>query len=128
ILKNYDCIAYHARKQQKQGIPPETRTLHRAQRPGCMCGRSGAAARRDGNRGWKILTLTIPILDNHMHLNPSGRCLDAVREFARAGGTHIVLVSLPPCRWALILNYPEITGKYSIKSSKSPGAHKKLRK
>lgn len=42
---------------------------------------------------------TPPILDNHMHLNPSGRCLDAVREFARAGGTHLVLVSLPP--WSL---------------------------
>ena len=42
---------------------------------------------------------TLPILDNHMHLNPAGRCLDAVREFARAGGTHIVLVSLPP--WSL---------------------------
>ncbi|MCX9010343.1 MAG: TatD family hydrolase [Candidatus Methanoperedens sp.] len=41
----------------------------------------------------------LPILDNHMHLNPSGRCLDAVREFARAGGTHLVLVSLPP--WSL---------------------------
>ena len=34
-----------------------------------------------------------------MHLNPSGRCIDAVREFARGGGTHIVLVSLPP--WSL---------------------------
>jgi TatD-related deoxyribonuclease len=43
--------------------------------------------------------MTLPILDNHMHLNPSGRCLLAVREFARAGGTHIVLVSLPP--WSL---------------------------
>ncbi len=43
--------------------------------------------------------MTLPILDNHMHLNPSGRCLDAVKEFARAGGTHIVLVSLPP--WSL---------------------------
>ncbi len=45
------------------------------------------------------MTPTLPILDNHMHLNPSGRCLSAVREFARAGGTHIVLVSLPP--WSL---------------------------
>jgi TatD-related deoxyribonuclease len=42
---------------------------------------------------------TPPILDNHMHLNPSGRCLDAVREFTHAGGTHLVLVSLPP--WSL---------------------------
>ncbi len=46
-----------------------------------------------------MTTPTLPILDDHMHLNPSGRCLDAVREFARAGGTHIVLVSLPP--WSL---------------------------
>ncbi|HEY9205576.1 MAG TPA: TatD family hydrolase [Candidatus Methanoperedens sp.] len=45
------------------------------------------------------MTTPLPILDNHMHLNPSGRCLKAVREFARAGGTHIVLVSLPP--WSL---------------------------
>ena len=49
---------------------------------------------------------TIPILDNHMHLNPSGRCLDAVREFARAGGTHIVLVSLPPWSLGIDINSP----------------------
>ncbi len=45
------------------------------------------------------MTSALPILDNHMHLNPKGRCFEAVREFARAGGTHIVLVSLPP--WSL---------------------------
>jgi TatD-related deoxyribonuclease len=50
---------------------------------------------------------TLPILDNHMHLNPSGRCLDAVREFARAGGTHIVLVSLPPWSLGIEINAPE---------------------
>ena len=50
---------------------------------------------------------TLPILDNHMHLNPSGRCLDAVREFARAGGTHIVLVSLPPWSLGIEINKPE---------------------
>jgi TatD-related deoxyribonuclease len=50
---------------------------------------------------------TLPILDNHMHLNPSGRCLDAVREFARAGGTHIVLVSLPPWSLGIDINSPE---------------------
>jgi TatD-related deoxyribonuclease len=49
----------------------------------------------------------LPILDNHMHLNPSGRCLDAVREFARAGGTHIVLVSLPPWSLGIEINAPE---------------------
>ena len=53
------------------------------------------------------MTPTLPILDNHMHLNPSGRCLDAVREFARAGGTHIVLVSLPPWSLGIEINAPE---------------------
>jgi len=42
-----------------------------------------------------------------MHLNPSGRCLDAVREFARAGGTHIVLVSLPPWSLGIEINAPD---------------------
>ncbi len=51
--------------------------------------------------------MTLPILDNHMHLNPSGRCLDAVREFVRAGGTHIVLVSLPPWSLGIEINKPE---------------------
>ena len=51
--------------------------------------------------------LKLPILDNHMHLNPSGRCLDAVREFTRAGGTHIVLVSLPPWSLGIEINAPE---------------------
>ena len=45
------------------------------------------------------MTSHLPILDNHMHLNPAGRCIEAVKEFARAGGTHLVLVSLPP--WSL---------------------------
>ena len=49
----------------------------------------------------------IPILDNHMDLNPSGRCLEAVREFARAGGTHIVLVSLPPWSLGIEINAPD---------------------
>ncbi len=50
---------------------------------------------------------TLPILDNHMHLNPSGRCLSAVREFARAGGTHIMLVSLPPWSLGIEINAPD---------------------
>lgn len=54
-----------------------------------------------------MTTPTLPILDNHMHLNPSGRCLSAVREFARAGGTHIVLVSLPPWSLDIEINAPD---------------------
>jgi len=51
--------------------------------------------------------MTTPILDNHMHLNPAGRCLDAVHEFARAGGTHLVLVSLPPWSIGIEINAPD---------------------
>ena len=36
-----------------------------------------------------------PILDNHFHLNPQGRYLDAARDFQRAGGTHLVLIHCP---------------------------------
>ncbi len=50
---------------------------------------------------------TLPLLDNHMHLNPAGRCLEAVREFSRAGGTHIVLVSLPPWSLGIEISEPE---------------------
>jgi len=51
--------------------------------------------------------LTLPILDNHMHLNPRGRCLEAVRDFVRSGGTHIVLVSLPPWSLGIGINAPD---------------------
>ena len=37
----------------------------------------------------------LPIFDNHFHLDPRGRGLDAVREFARAGGTSLMLVHKP---------------------------------
>ena len=41
----------------------------------------------------------IPITDNHIHLDRRGKGLMAVKEFARAGGTHIILVSKPS--WTL---------------------------
>jgi len=41
----------------------------------------------------------IPITDNHIHLDRRGKGLLAVKEFARAGGTHIILVSKPS--WTL---------------------------
>jgi TatD-related deoxyribonuclease len=37
----------------------------------------------------------MPLLDNHMHLDPKGKFLEAVKEFMSAGGTHIALVSKP---------------------------------
>ncbi len=42
-----------------------------------------------------------------MHLNPKGRCLEAVKEFVRAGGTHIVLVSLPPWSLSIEISAPD---------------------
>lgn len=40
--------------------------------------------------------MTTPVLDNHLHLDPEhGRGLDAVDDFARAGGTHLLVVNKP---------------------------------
>ena len=36
-----------------------------------------------------------PILDDHMHLQPNGQNVEAVKEFKKAGGTHLVLTHLP---------------------------------
>ncbi len=40
--------------------------------------------------------MAVPILDNHAHLEPLlGRNIEAVRDFERAGGTHIIISHLP---------------------------------
>jgi TatD-related deoxyribonuclease len=39
--------------------------------------------------------MPIPILDNHVHLQPQGHSVEAVKEFAKAGGTHLILSHLP---------------------------------
>ncbi|MDH7509236.1 MAG: TatD family hydrolase [Methanomassiliicoccales archaeon] len=39
--------------------------------------------------------MRIPVFDNHIHLRPSGRNIDALREFRKVGGTHAILVHLP---------------------------------
>ena len=40
--------------------------------------------------------MTEPVLDDHCHLDPErGRGVEAVREFARAGGTHLLIVNQP---------------------------------
>ncbi|WP_049925780.1 TatD family hydrolase [Halopiger goleimassiliensis] len=37
-----------------------------------------------------------PVLDNHLHLDPENhRGIDAVRDFARVGGTHLLVVNKP---------------------------------
>lgn len=37
----------------------------------------------------------IPITDNHIHLDRMGKGIVAAKEFANAGGTHLILVSKP---------------------------------
>ncbi len=49
--------------------------------------------------------MNVPILDNHVHLEPvRGRHVDAVKDFAAHGGTHIIVSHLPyeeiPVRFA----------------------------
>jgi TatD-related deoxyribonuclease len=39
--------------------------------------------------------MKFPVLDNHIHLQPSGKNVEALREFSKAGGTHVVLSQLP---------------------------------
>jgi TatD-related deoxyribonuclease len=47
-----------------------------------------------------------PVLDNHLHLDPeNGQGIDAVRDFARAGGTHLLVVNKPS--WTLGVDVEE---------------------
>jgi TatD-related deoxyribonuclease len=39
--------------------------------------------------------MSLPILDNHVHLHPQGHNVEAVKDFAKAGGTHLILSHLP---------------------------------
>ncbi len=37
-----------------------------------------------------------PVMDDHLHLDPDAhRGIDAVRDFARVGGTHLLVVNKP---------------------------------
>jgi TatD-related deoxyribonuclease len=38
---------------------------------------------------------SFPILDNHIHLQPTGQGYKAVQEFQKAGGTHLIFSHLP---------------------------------
>lgn len=49
----------------------------------------------------------IPITDNHMHIDPRARGLEAVKEFKNAGGTHIILVSKPSWSLGVTVKRPE---------------------
>ena len=39
--------------------------------------------------------MNIPLYDNHLHLSPSGKNIEALKEFKAAGGTGLTLVTLP---------------------------------
>lgn len=49
----------------------------------------------------------IPITDNHMHIDPRAKGLEAVKEFQRAGGTHIILVTKPSWSLGITVRKPE---------------------
>jgi len=39
--------------------------------------------------------LGTPVLDNHLHLDRKGQGIEAVRDFVRSGGTHLLVVNKP---------------------------------
>ncbi|MCK5024927.1 MAG: TatD family hydrolase [Thermoplasmata archaeon] len=39
--------------------------------------------------------MSYPILDNHLHLQPEGGSVESLRQFEKAGGTHVILSNLP---------------------------------
>ena len=44
-----------------------------------------------------------PILDDHMHIDPlNGRGIEAAKDFLRAGGTHVCLVTKPSWSWGIV--------------------------
>ena len=50
--------------------------------------------------------LDTPVLDNHLHLDPRhGRGIDAVEDFVRLGGTHLLVVNKPS--WLLGVDVEE---------------------
>lgn len=54
----------------------------------------------------------IPIFDNHMHLDLDGQCVEAAKEFERAGGTALMLVDKP--RFTRIKEASDMLEQYDI--------------
>ena len=49
-----------------------------------------------------------PVLDNHLHLDPvNGRGVDAARDFARVGGTHLLVLNKPSWSLGTDVEHPE---------------------
>jgi TatD-related deoxyribonuclease len=65
-----------------------------------------------------------PILDNHVHLQPTGRGYEAVLEFQKAGGTHLILSHLP--HKGFPIRMPEnFKGQYEVTLDLAKQARKK---
>jgi TatD-related deoxyribonuclease len=55
----------------------------------------------------------MPVLDNHLHLDPvHGRGVEAAKDFARAGGTHLLVLNKPS--WMLV---GEVTGEAGFRET-----------
>lgn len=59
-------------------------------------------------RGSDTPSLDTPVLDNHLHLDPRyGRGIDAVEDFVRLGGTHLLVVNKPSWHLDVEVSAPE---------------------
>jgi len=47
-----------------------------------------------------------PVLDDHLHLDADNRGIEAVRDFARAGGTHMLIVNQPSWKLGVEVEAP----------------------
>jgi TatD-related deoxyribonuclease len=68
--------------------------------------------------------VNIPIMDNHIHLQPTGRGYEAVAEFEKAGGTHLIFSHLP--HKGFPIKMPEnFIGQYDVTLDLARQAQKK---
>jgi TatD-related deoxyribonuclease len=67
--------------------PPRPSSLRRARKRDTFFADGGRCGGRVAGR--------LPVFDDHFHLDPRGRGVEAVKEFARAGGTGLMLVHKP---------------------------------
>ncbi len=51
-------------------------------------------------------SLPTPVLDDHLHLHPDGDGIEAAKTFARAGGTHLLVVNRPS--WHLVESVDDV--------------------
>lgn len=54
-----------------------------------------------------MAALETPVLDDHLHLHPDGRGVEAAAAFARAGGTHLLVVNRPSWHFVEEVRQPD---------------------